>query len=1656
MSNTAKNYLYDILVSLPPNFTIQVGQYTANKKYLLDFLNSIKGPFQQSIDNAPVRSGKSGSDAAREKSYNEINQHALRQMMTTPVVQQGGPALGNVLSAYLEILNMQTGHIGLSLVREQGIGESRVFHDPTPNKTFSSKRVQPGDGSPGCVLLSDLLIHKDQIHDAFDDNRNKQDARGQRMAKERVLSMIKKLKVRATDIRYSLSTRTSSLEEQMSLDTFDLFYEHFVDAVTNNDPDGVITNGKVKAILRKVCESSKSILQYYSVVSFFMDHGSGLYEQGIFISADRDKDAWMKCQEVYPKAINPSDRGASETFCILQTQPIFLKKLQKIFRIASKNANKTVILSSFINNQGIKKRNEIKTEVNALRENNTRRESCCELDSFEIPTYRDYKSSLTVTNEFDKRAIQSTYAAQQGATIQSERERALEKRFRKYQQEAAITKKLFPIDCQVLQDLNTQTPIIHLDQSQIVFCETFLGLDMHAAQNPTGSSLNNRMAAYDLNMSFPTNNTNVLVGPTTGVGHLGPATVMTKDMAGSIFRAGMSEIEMAVGVASSRRIGEGGRHRTMSTSIKSVSSNQSGHTLPPPHINCQGILQLASLGVFSQSVDYPIVSGTAMPRNVKLHLKENPTTGNMNTDFIPVFVGTNTANALTGLMGVRKGGCGKEEFKNTNSCASNTGCACMNFVEDKGTHYQDYMDCWSQQHSVLSEKQKRDIKKAEISWCPCHGAYISNILAVIKDSPDLHQTLSAIANAAGDLSILKSFVDREPNDIVGVKIAIPKGKAENLIYAANPDKFGRGKYRKTEVGQFVLNEIQHGRIVSTQLGDGRNGTWSFEDEKYYFTFQDHLNEQLKKSANGEDLVPLDGINISGPRLAGAWQQHLIASGTLPQDGGGSFKTAEKLDSLGENGLGICCTTCMCGGLCIGNKLWAALGIYTLIDIKLAHGDDAGEFIRNNKQTIGLPIAALITCVTQMSGSGSTLGTHFQHLLSVAHPYLNTPKRLDIDADSIWTFALTALLPLLESETNKQSTEAILRRRTEVSKEKRTFTVVRVGKPSDNDGNVQLQVKGQGFYGQPITFDVGTSELGRDEDEEYLYTVDDDGHIADRGGLSKTQDATIIIPANILSEKTKNPAWMDEEDQLDKAIAIHDRPIVDTIGSAVRDILGKQVQLKRADLVTFTDTKFKDALRRSLSGIEMGGSYTSGNTDQVDFYMYTGHDVCNTETLGIMEQTQCRTPGVAGCKKGKTNKRTIGTKTEKKQEQMNSPPSTIWGLVNYIIYELNETTTFPKAIIAESNPAVVAAVETMKQGRNLDRFNLSLDQGVKLNSFGASSLGPIIEIISLMDTPPGVPTNLWSVAADLAIQSLLSIKTYGDLHALLLSLQISRTDEFMPATIVYMTGDFMGTALAATFKDEQGNLPLICMSAKSTETNKGKLPMHFLPMALFKEPSVEDLEQAGYFKGKRRSVNVQARAPLSIRVPRPRIRTSVRGTPLGVLHSTESIHPSEIHRMPGIIEGGIGSLSGSSKKKLKTHIRFSSSDEDEEDNEGDTRMGNTANEMGQHPELDTFTSELHEEMGNTANEMGNDDNETGNTANEMGNDDNDTSMDMLPEELGEEDEMKGGGKGLFSSALGKGGSRKRRHRRRKTRRKKKRRKRKSIKKRRKRGRKTRRK
>ena len=75
-----------------------------------------------------------------------------------------------------------------------------------------------------------------------------------------------------------------------------------------------------------------------------------------------------------------------------------------------------------------------------------------------------------------------------------------------------------------------------------------------------------------------------------------------------------------------------------------------------------------------------------------------------------------------------------------------------------------------------------------------------------------------------------------------------------------------------------------------------------------------------------------------------------------------IKTADGLDFLEENGLGICCTACICKGKCIGNQLWGALGLSIIADYFFVYGHNARTKIKEDFKQIGLPISALVTCV----------------------------------------------------------------------------------------------------------------------------------------------------------------------------------------------------------------------------------------------------------------------------------------------------------------------------------------------------------------------------------------------------------------------------------------------------------------------------------------------------------------------------------------------------------------------------------------------------------------------------------------------------------------------------------------------------------------------
>ena len=160
-----------------------------------------------------------------------------------------------------------------------------------------------------------------------------------------------------------------------------------------------ITDDKVKEALTELCKDSDSLIQYYSVISFLCIHSSDLHERGIIISADKGEDAWQKFQKIFSgkQCIYSRDRGASETFMLLQTQTAFLNKLQKYFRMAAKNSNKTLIISDFDDGQGgiVKVCSQGHARSHSIKSvhANDERQKCSEIGSFGVPASPEYKTA---------------------------------------------------------------------------------------------------------------------------------------------------------------------------------------------------------------------------------------------------------------------------------------------------------------------------------------------------------------------------------------------------------------------------------------------------------------------------------------------------------------------------------------------------------------------------------------------------------------------------------------------------------------------------------------------------------------------------------------------------------------------------------------------------------------------------------------------------------------------------------------------------------------------------------------------------------------------------------------------------------------------------------------------------------------------------------------------------------------------------------------------------------------------------------------------------------------------------------------------------------------------------------------------------------------
>ena len=136
---------------------------------------------------------------------------------------------------------------------------------------------------------------------------------------------------------------------------------------------------------------------------------------------------------------------------------------------------------------------------------------------------------------------------QMGGEEESVREKFLKNRYEAYKRKSQISlernqRLIFPYNFLKVLSSPGQTPTIFLDPDTLIFCETFVGVDMHSAQN-NNNSPDDLLMNYGLKNSFPPNRSQPLVGTGEDVARLRVCTSGAVDPAGAIYRGGFTDVE---------------------------------------------------------------------------------------------------------------------------------------------------------------------------------------------------------------------------------------------------------------------------------------------------------------------------------------------------------------------------------------------------------------------------------------------------------------------------------------------------------------------------------------------------------------------------------------------------------------------------------------------------------------------------------------------------------------------------------------------------------------------------------------------------------------------------------------------------------------------------------------------------------------------------------------------------------------------------------------------------------------------------------------------------------------------------------------------------------------------------------------------------------
>ena len=908
---------------------------------------------------------------------------------------------------------------------EEWIAGLNVEQNSNRVKTYQA--IQPGDNSPGCQVLTDLLSWIDRIHDAFGGRTSLAKAdipKAQQYVWERMV---------AIQVKRNAMTPGSSLEK-LALTTFDLIWKELM---ALNDPSD-LTDIIVKGIMRRVIENPKSLLQYYSIASFFQHLGNRYYEIGIIVTAGRNINAGQNASNMAGilrmDAVISVDGGAAETFLFLQTQPSIFEKVKLYFRNASNSPMKSLIISDVYEQSQILVDNfnmcRVAAQIGTTWRDNERtnfpnRARCAEMSCIPIATAElpDIVSPLHMIEELKNKGIfpahQTKFALRKAQSLIGMGGTPLEQDIkRNYMQVKHLAIELakedktlkFPVDFISIGGVNQGTPYIFLDPRMCIACPMFSEVDMHSGANNLGignAALLDRLATKlgrrGLLGTWPYGDTTPAAGQCMSEGQWVETIVTGVDAAKSIFKADFPNI---ISQAVQRAIR--GEENLSQVSVNSLSN-----------------VLLTSLGFYSPHLEFPKLGLSDLTKNVRLDIKNLLTIegsiGNKAIDFIPVLLAIKqgkltTLESFSALNNILLNACGHitaDEAEGT--CVTHeSGCVCGRDDLNNGTPLQSFVDCWSGKNIAnLTQMEQRNRRKALVNWCPCHGAFVRNFGAVLSSSPSLEPFIKLFS--------LTDLVAR--NDMVSYTFTPTKIWGDAL----KRSKGGKKKFETFIRSGGVVQKFEGSKVgIQAEL---------IETGAVQLIISAPFSVLMQLSANGSNLYTptkaeaqsqLTPITADG--LFGSNTEHLVASGTLMatfvdptshQEIMGIVGNAGSLTKLDTAGLGICSTQCGCGGVCLGNQLWATMGLLILNTQLGRTNSDELQYIL--KGDAGLCISALITCVEQFiipSGSGSSMSIPDAVKMIIKNSsqiYGAAVNQIGDDFSELYNLAIKAIYKLLSGE-----------------------------------------------------------------------------------------------------------------------------------------------------------------------------------------------------------------------------------------------------------------------------------------------------------------------------------------------------------------------------------------------------------------------------------------------------------------------------------------------------------------------------------------------------------------------------------------------------------------------------------------------------------------